>query len=210
MADEYKTLSKDGFFEFTEKRSRFLGYAKPVSTEAEALNFIASIKDANKTANHNVYAYSLRENNLLRYSDDGEPQGTAGLPVLDILKRGEIVDAAIVVTRYFGGTLLGTGGLVRAYSDGAAGAVNEAGIAVMRMCAIYEIGCGYADYDKLLSVLSKVGATVASSDYADEIKIEASIMKTESEKLTNALRELFRGKERLRLVNEKFVPVLNE
>ena len=110
----YKTLKRPAEASFVEKKSRFIGYCAPVKTEKEALDFVNSIREQHRTATHNVFAYSLREGNLCRYSDDGEPQGTAGLPVLDVLTRGGIVDAAIVVTRYFGGTLLGTGGLVRA------------------------------------------------------------------------------------------------
>ena len=110
----YTTLAGYGTDEFVEKRSRFIGYAAPVTTEAEAVDFIARIRALHREASHNVYAYALREGQVRRYSDDGEPQGTAGVPVLDVLQKQEIVDAVVVVTRYFGGTLLGAGGLVRA------------------------------------------------------------------------------------------------
>lgn len=120
MQAEYTTLAGYGEDEFVEKRSRFIGYAAPVSTEAEAVAFVNSIRERHREATHNVYAYILREGQIKRYSDDGEPQGTAGIPVLDVLQKAGIVDAVVVVTRYFGGTLLGAGGLVRAYTEGAA------------------------------------------------------------------------------------------
>ena len=118
MNTDYKTVKIESSDEFTEKRSRFIGYVKPVKTEAEATEFINSIRSKHWDARHNVYAYSLREGNIKRYSDDGEPSGTAGMPVLDVITKNEVYDVCVVVTRYFGGVLLGTGGLVRAYSQG--------------------------------------------------------------------------------------------
>ena len=112
MQAEYTTLADYGTDEFVEKRSRFIGYAKPVTTEEEAIAFVNEIRAQHREASHNVYAYALREGQVRRYSDDGEPQGTAGIPVLDVLQKSGIVDAVVVVTRYFGGTLLGAGGLV--------------------------------------------------------------------------------------------------
>ena len=125
-AEEYRTLHSSSQDEFTEKRSRFIGYACPVTTEDEALAFIAKIKKQHWDAKHNVYAYVLRDWQIRRYSDDGEPQGTAGIPVLDVLIKGDVTDAVIVVTRYFGGILLGGGGLVRAYGHAASIAVRAA------------------------------------------------------------------------------------
>ena len=113
---EYKTVEKENNDEFIEKKSRFIGYIKPVKTQEEAVEFINSIKSRHWDATHNVYAYVLRENNIQRYSDDGEPSGTAGVPVLDVLLKNELVDVCVVVTRYFGGTMLGAGGLVCASS----------------------------------------------------------------------------------------------
>ena len=114
--NQYKTIENYGTAETVEKRSRFIAHARPVSSETEALEYLNSLKQKYWDARHNVYAYIIRENNIVRYSDDGEPGGTAGLPVLEILKREELSDIIVVVTRYFGGILLGTGGLVHAYS----------------------------------------------------------------------------------------------
>ena len=110
--ESYRTVKQETSAEFIEKRSKFIGYIKPVQTEEEAIAFIQSIKSKHWDATHNVYAYSLREGQTRRYSDDGEPQGTAGIPTLDVLQKADITDAVVVVTRYFGGILLGGGGLV--------------------------------------------------------------------------------------------------
>ena len=113
---EYVTVEREAVDEFIEKKSRFIGSCRPVQTEEEALDFIAKLKSQYWDASHNVYAYILREGNIARFSDDGEPQGTAGIPVIDTLKKAGVVDAVVVATRYFGGILLGGGGLIRAYS----------------------------------------------------------------------------------------------
>ena len=119
MNKDYKTVQKSSNDEFVEKRSRFIGYCTPVKSEQEAVDFINAKRSEHWNATHNVYAYSLREGNIKRYSDDGEPSGTAGMPVLEVITNNDVFDVCIVVTRYFGGVLLGTGGLVRAYSKGA-------------------------------------------------------------------------------------------
>ncbi|MFR5864850.1 MAG: IMPACT family protein [Acutalibacteraceae bacterium] len=133
----YKTLRGPASAELTEKRSVFICRVRPVTTEAQALAFLAEVRKQCADARHNVYAYTIRENGIARFSDDGEPHGTAGLPTLDALRKRGIVDAAAVTTRYFGGVLLGTGGLVRAYSQAAAMAVEQAGVAEMAACAFF-------------------------------------------------------------------------
>ena len=139
--DTYVTLEHDGYASFCEKRSEFIGYARPCRTEAEALAFLAEIRKKHADAKHNVYAYQVRENNTARFSDDGEPQGTAGMPVLDIIRKTGFTDACIVVTRYFGGILLGTGGLVRAYSQAAKLAAENAHIITYERFIVYELIC---------------------------------------------------------------------
>ena len=121
---EYKTVEFESKDEFIEKKSRFIGYVKPVKTQEEATEFINAIKSKHWDATHNVSAYVLRDNNIQRSSDDGEPSGTAGVPTLDVLLKEGIVDTCVVVTRYFGGTLLGAGGLIRAYSHASKIAVD--------------------------------------------------------------------------------------
>ena len=125
----YFTVKGSATSEFQEKKSTFIGYIKRVNTEEEAKDFVNEIKSMHKEATHNVYAYVVGENKgIQRYSDDGEPQGTAGIPVLEVIKKNDLTDVVVVVTRYFGGILLGGGGLIRAYSKGASTAIEEAGI----------------------------------------------------------------------------------
>lgn len=156
----YKTLRGYGEAELIEKRSRFIGYANAASTEEDALAFLNSIRSKHSDATHNVYAYVLRDNNITRFSDDGEPHSSAGLPVLDVLRKEGIFNAVIVVTRYFGGTLLGVGGLVRTYSASAKAAIDAAGIAEIIKKRYFEVNTGYSDYQRLNSLLLSSGADI--------------------------------------------------
>ncbi len=174
MAD-YKTVCAAASGELTEKRSRFIGYCKPVSTEEEATAFIASIRSRHWDARHNVYAYSLREGNLRRYSDDGEPSGTAGMPVLDVLQKSGITDVCVVVTRYFGGVLLGTGGLVRAYSQAARLGLNAAQVVLMERCACCTLRCSYTHYGKIASLLQEHGAGLDDTVYEADVLLRFHI-----------------------------------
>ena len=171
----YTTLANFGTDTYEEKRSVFIGEASPVSTEEEALAFVASVKAKYPDARHHVYAYLLRENSKNRYSDDHEPQGTAGLPVLDVLRKGGYTDAVIVVTRYFGGTLLGAGGLVRAYTAAAAGAVKNAGTRVYRTYRPVLLLLTYTDYNKLLPELEKRGVRILDTQYAEGVSLSLSM-----------------------------------
>jgi uncharacterized YigZ family protein len=144
MTNPYKTLMKRGADEFIVSKSRFIGYGAPVSTEAEAIAFIGEIRAKHREASHNVYAYILGVNmGVMRYSDDGEPSGTAGLPVLEVLRAKGLTNCALVVTRYFGGVLLGAGGLVRAYAQGAQVAVDACGVGAMYPTARYMMDVDY-------------------------------------------------------------------
>ncbi len=140
----YKTVKQGAYDEFVDKKSRFIGYVKPVICEDEAIEFINAVRKKHSDATHNCYAYIVRDNNIMRYSDDGEPAGTAGMPILDVLRKESLTDLCVVVTRYFGGTLLGTGGLVRAYTKGAQVALDAAGRIEKLFCNIYSVKCDYA------------------------------------------------------------------
>ncbi len=168
---EYKTLRTAAQDEFTEKRSRFIGYARPVANEQEALDFISSIKSKHWDAKHNVYAYCLREGNTCRYSDDGEPSGTAGMPVLSVMQKSGLTDCAVVVTRYFGGILLGGGGLVRAYSHAASIGIAACGIVTMRMCLICRLACDYNQYGRLAALIPECGGTVSDTAFGECVSI---------------------------------------
>lgn len=190
MAKDYKTVLENASDEFVEKRSRFIGYCKPVKTEQEAIDFINAKRSEHWNATHNVYAYSLREGNIKRYSDDGEPSGTAGMPVLDVIVKNEIFDVVVVVTRYFGGVLLGTGGLVRAYSHGSKIAVEAAKPVIMQNCLVCEARCAYNQYGKVSSLIIGVGAavddTIYESDVLVKFHIKPDLLGTLNKKLADA------------------------
>lgn len=175
MSSDYKTVQFEAKGEFVEKRSRFIGYCKPVKTEQEAVEFINSKRTEHGDATHNVYAYSLREGNIKRYSDDGEPSGTAGMPTLDVILKNDIYDVCIVVTRYFGGVLLGTGGLVRAYSQGAKVALEAGNVVLMQSCAVCNTKCSYNQYGKVSSLIMELGAVVEDTVYESDVSIKFHI-----------------------------------
>lgn len=205
--NEYKTVKKSSFDEFTEKRSRFIGYIKPVRTEEEATAFINELRSKHWNATHNVYAYSLREGNITRYSDDGEPSGTAGMPVLDVLLKNGITDVCVVVTRYFGGILLGTGGLARAYSRGARIALDAGVPVTMRLCSVCEASCSYNRYGKVSSVIMESGAAVDGSDFGSEVKISFHISPDELPALNKKLADATAGEVQAVADGEEFVAI---
>ena len=176
--DCYTTIAALAADEFVEKRSRFIGTIAPVTTEEEAVAFVGEMKSRYKDATHNVYAYSLREQSLRRFSDDGEPQGTAGKPVLEVLQREGLVDVAVVVTRYFGGVLLGAGGLLRAYTQGAKCAVDAARVLHMHPAVRAELDISYDFYGKVTYILPDYGIVTESTDFAEGIRLRL-LMKAE-------------------------------
>ena len=171
MSEGYKTVGIAAAAEFTEKKSRFIGHCFPVSTEEEALEKIAAIKKEYWDARHNTYAYVLRGGMIRRFSDDGEPQGTAGMPMLEVLTAQGLEDCLVVVTRYFGGILLGTGGLVRAYSHATAIAVEAAGKVQMLPCREGRVVCPYPQYQPLITLIDAVGGKVADTEFADTVTV---------------------------------------
>ena len=183
----YFTVSGPAEDSFTEKKSEFIGYIAPVSTNDEAVEFINSIKARHRKAKHNVYAYILRKDNISRYSDDGEPQGTAGVPVLDVLQKRGLTDVCVVVTRYFGGILLGGGGLVRAYSHAASLACDAAHTMNMCLCHRLKITSDYGMYGKISYVLPNFETITVSSDFSDDVTLEILVL---SEKLDALNKEL--------------------
>ncbi len=205
--EKYKTVEREANDFFIEKKSRFIGYAKPVNTQDEAIQFINKIKSKHWDATHNVYAYVLRENNIQRYSDDGEPSGTAGVPVLDVLLKENLVDVCVVATRYFGGTLLGAGGLVRAYSHTSKIAVEAAGIITMAKCSILEAEVDYSFYERLNSLLSSFGANVIDTQFADNVKVKLSVKKDKQEELNTKLIDISNGKYSFKYLNSEFAKV---
>lgn len=168
----YFTIKDEAKAEFEEKKSVFIGHVKRVYTEDEAKDFINKIKSEHREARHNVYAYVIGENRgIQRYSDDGEPQGTGGIPVLEVIKKNEITDVVAVVTRYFGGILLGKGGLVRAYSKGAAMAVSEGGIVEKVKGSIVDIILDYDMLGKVQYLFEQNLWHIENIDYTDKVKL---------------------------------------
>lgn len=201
---EYKTIKTQNSDEFVEKRSRFIGYIKPVKTEEEAVAYIEEIRSKHWDATHNVYAYSLREGNIFRYSDDGEPQGTAGIPVLDVLRKSGITDAVVVVTRYFGGIMLGAGGLVRAYSHGASIAVAAGGPIVMRMYKLCSLECDYTQYGRLNSLVPENGGTIDDTQFTENVRIDFHMTEDRIEKFRRVLADATSGTVDIIINGEKF------
>ncbi|HHZ06563.1 MAG TPA: YigZ family protein [Clostridiales bacterium] len=173
--DCYKTVQREAVDEFIEKRSRFIGYCKPVTTEAEALAFINEKKTKHWDAKHNVYAYILRDGQIKRYSDDGEPQGTAGVPTLEVLQKSGITDVVVVVTRYFGGVLLGAGGLVRAYSHGAKIAIEAAEIITMEQSYLCLLSCDYNQYGKVSALIPQCDGVIDDTVFQDNVTVKFHI-----------------------------------
>jgi uncharacterized YigZ family protein len=193
IAMNYFTISSPVEASFIEKRSEFIGYISPVRTNDEAVGFINSVKANHRKARHNVYAYILRDSNISRYSDDGEPQGTAGIPVLDVLRKRELTDVCIVVTRYFGGILLGGGGLVRAYTHAASIACDAAHIMNMCLCRRMQITTDYNMYGKIIYILPEYDTITLNSDFSGNVTMEILVLSEKADELTKKLTDITNG-----------------
>lgn len=188
---EYLTINNSSSYEFTTKRSKFIGYAKPINSEEEAQKFIAKIKTKHHDAKHNVFAYVIKNGSISRYSDDSEPAGAAGKMALEAISKSALFDVAIVVTRYFGGILLGTGGLSRAYFKAAKEAISLAGIASVKLCKELEINCEYKTYDKIINLGLKFGAVIDDKIFSDKIILKISLPEENLEKFKQQFLNLF-------------------
>lgn len=202
--ESYITVKNPSHFEYEDRKSVFIGQAMPVSTEAEAIAFIDSVKKRYPDARHHVYAYVLRENSAMRFTDDREPQGTAGMPVLDVIRKNGCTDVVIVVTRYFGGTLLGTGGLVRAYTSAAIGALEEAEIIRYDIYTSLEISVSYSDFGKISGILSDLGFRTKDTVYDVGVKIDGRIIKSNLDELKANLVEATAGRVEIEIIGEEF------
>lgn len=170
----FLTVLEDSTAEYVEKRSRFIANLRHCETEEDAAAFLDEMRSKYWDARHNVFAYSVGGGSLCRFSDDGEPHGTAGKPILDVIAGSEIKNIAIVVTRYFGGVLLGTGGLVRAYSKSAKDAVNNAKVVEMIPCTVYETVCEYTDHQRLVSIIENADGRINDTEFTDKVKLNYS------------------------------------
>lgn len=202
--ESYVTIHHYASFEYEDRKSVFIGEATPVSNEEDALSFIESVKKKYPDARHHVYAYVLRDNSIMRFSDDREPQGTAGMPVLDVIRKNGLCDVVIVVTRYFGGTLLGTGGLVRAYTAAALGAVENAEIITYDVYSTLNIETTYSDYQKFAPVFQGMGYRSDDVRYTDKVILKGSIRKGAVDELIDKLVQITSGRVKVQIIDEKF------
>lgn len=196
-----------GEAEYIEKRSRFIGRVWRTDTEAEALERLRETRERHRDATHNVYAYIIRENNITRYSDDGEPSGTSGMPTLNVFASEGIQNVCCVITRYFGGTLLGAGGLVRAYAKTAKLALDAAGIARMDAWQSFLISCDYSFYERAKRVLEEHEAVIQSTDYGADIVIEAQIRSDLSEAFQEKIKDASNARALFTPTEETFMAV---
>ncbi len=200
----YTTLAGDGSDEFEERRSLFIGHAKHIVSEQEAQEFVKQKKKEYSDATHNCWAYVLKGGIVARYSDDGEPQGTAGMPILDVIRKSGVCDAVVVVTRYFGGILLGAGGLVRAYSHGASIALDAAKIVTYEKYAELRLVCSYSDYQKYAVLLPVFNAIIDGTDFSDKVTVSFAVKETEVSLLQGKITEMSGGRDNAERVGERF------
>lgn len=189
----------------TEKKSKFIASVAPVSNETEALEFLKTVKSEFPDASHNVYAYIIDENNIFRYSDDGEPGGTAGMPVLDTIRKEGLVDVIVVVTRYFGGTLLGTGGLVHAYGACAKQGICSSGTVIRTLCNTVSVEADYSLVGKIQHFASCEELIIEDTVYSDSVVFYISCKIPDTEALIKKLTDLTSGKAVCNVVGNKYV-----
>ena len=204
--EEYRVPFSSAESEFTEKRSRFLSHLWRVESEEEARQRIEETKRRHHDARHNCWCYLLRTGGVLRYSDDGEPQGTAGQPMLEVLRREEVTNVCCVVTRYFGGILLGAGGLTRAYARGAKDALDAAGIARMRLFAAVEVAAPYALYERVTRELAACGGGEPAAAFGAEVTVSALLPAERTKDFQARLTEISAGALAVRVLREVFCP----
>ena len=203
----YRTLAAKGEAELVIQRSRFIGRGFPVESEAAALAILADIRKAHWDASHNCFAYRIGpDGGCARYSDDGEPGGTAGLPMMEVLKSRGLTDLLVVVTRYFGGILLGAGGLTRAYSKSARDALAAAGVAAMGLWTAARCTCPYPLLERVKLEVQAVGGTVDAVDYGAEAALTLSLPEDAPRRLQDRLTELSAGRLRLELSGTELRP----
>ena len=204
--ERYLTAKGENTAEFSEKRSRFIATLRHCETEEEAMDFIDEMRSKYWDARHNVFAYSVNKAKTCRFSDDGEPHGTAGKPILDVILGSGVTDIAIVVTRYFGGILLGTGGLVRAYSKSAKDAVNEALLAEMISCSVIKTVCEYTDHQRLLKLVEESGGEIETCDFAEKITLTYVLKDEAVETFLKKLSENFSARLNAEILENKIYP----
>ncbi len=204
MEKSYFVPSGDTTCEFIEKKSRFITYLAHVTTEDEAVEFIESIRKKHADATHNCIAYRLYNPRVERFSDDGEPSGTAGMPMLEVLKKEDIYDVCVVVTRYFGGILLGAGGLVRAYAKGAADGVASAGRSVRDMGVTFSVAFSYSGYDRVQKLLEGFSHNIVDTAFGEAVTITLTVKQTDFDKVAYKINDIMGGQAKLQEISRGF------
>lgn len=201
------TVTGESTAEYSEKRSRFIATLRHISSEAEAAEFLAEMRTRYWDARHNCYAYSLKDGNLKRFSDDSEPHGTAGKPILDVIEGSGVTDVMIVVTRYFGGVLLGTGGLVKAYSTSARDAMLAAERVKMTPCTVYKTVADYSLHERLVKLIEQSGGTVENTEFTSKVAVTYFMENIYTEDFLLKLREGFAARLSAEEIEQNLRPV---
>ncbi len=205
--EPYFTISESGSGEITEKKSRFIATVIPVQAEEEALRFIEETKKKYWDARHNCYAFIIgRRSEMMRFSDDGEPQGTAGKPILEVLRGTGLTFIAAVVTRYFGGTLLGTGGLIRAYTQAVQAAIGNTAVIQMRYCCGLTVRMEYADVGKIQYLLGKENIPQLQSRYLEKAEMDIMVPREDTDAVIKAITEAVQARAVISVTGEQYVP----
>ena len=204
---DHETIAEISTGEYTEKHSRFIATLYPCGSEDEAAQIIDEHKRKYWDARHNVYAYILKDNTA-KFSDDGEPHSTAGKPVYDCLLHSGLTDVLAIVTRYFGGILLGTGGLVRAYTAATKAAIDSAARVYMRECAVFEISIPYSEQGRVGTLLENVGAVIKDTYYSENVKLTFAVKAPDVDTFEEKLREISGDKLRAKKISDEILPII--
>lgn len=207
---DYKTVFREAEAEIVEKKSRFIASVRPVKNEEEALQHLADVRTQHRDARHHVYAYVCRENNISRYTDGGEPSGTAGLPVLNVLTKKELFDVSVIITRYFGGILLGAGGLARAYGKSAAEGIAAAGICKQITSHVFSVRAAYPLLGKLQHVIEEEDFTLLDTKYDADVCLTVCTESARGAYLQKKMMDVTDGKIKIEFLYERYVPKLIE
>lgn len=211
MQKEYKTVYRQACEEIIEKKSRFIASVKPVKNEDEAIGFINAVRARYRDASHNVYAYYIAgENMAQRYSDDGEPSGTGGMPVLEAIKKPGLQDVVVVVTRYFGGTLLGAAGLVRAYGRSASEGIKAAVIVNRALCKTLALTMDYIMIGRVQSIILVGGHIIENSVYGQDVKMEVCVRVDDVDAFISAINEATGARVAVRQLEALYVTIDQE
>lgn len=203
----YKTLRAENSAEFIVNKSRFIGYGCPCATEEEALAFLSRVRMRHKDASHNCYAYIIGANaGVMRYSDDGEPGGTAGMPIIEVMKARGVVDCAVVVTRYFGGVLLGAGGLTRAYARGSKEALDAAGVVAMERSARHLVEVDYSTWQRLEHFLRSAPCLIEGTEFTDRVLCTLTVRCADEARLLAEIARVSDGKAETLADGELYYP----